>query len=51
MFHNKCLNCNLDYNTFYNDEFIRHCKECIESKLVEMNCKGNKIIFISKITI
>lgn len=42
MFQNKCLNCNSSYNTHYNDNFIKHCKECIESKLISINCKGNK---------
>jgi len=41
MFQNNCLNCNSIYNTFYNDNF-KNCKECIKSKLKEINCKGNK---------
>lgn len=41
MFSTICKKCNIEVNTSYKYD-IDYCKICLESKLIEINCKGNK---------
>ena len=44
-FKQSCKNCNFTFETYYkhNTNFITNeCKNCIEKKLVEIKCNGNK---------
>lgn len=41
MYSTTCEICNLSFNTFYENK-IKYCKSCIETKLKDINCNGNK---------
>jgi hypothetical protein len=41
MFSTNCLNCNKDFQTCYKNK-IKYCKTCLESKLLDIYCNGNK---------
>ena len=41
MFSTNCINCNLQFQTSYKND-INYCKSCLESKLIDIKCNGNK---------
>ena len=41
MYSTKCCNCNLIFQTYYYND-IKYCKSCLECKLIEVKCNGNK---------
>ena len=41
MFSTTCINCNNIFKTNYNNN-INYCKPCLESKLLNISCNGNK---------
>ena len=41
MFSTTCINCNDDFQTSYRNN-IKYCKPCLETKLIDIKCNGNK---------
>ena len=41
MFSNICIDCNNNINTSYKND-IPYCKSCLQRKLIDIKCNGNK---------